>query len=122
MYDLSDQPVNENPLGAAPKPRYPPAVSKEKPTQEEIRALLHQAETASETVKDLVKTCLAQFRVDCWAALDCYSIGMMEEMSSGSPDGLEDLASKRDEKIQRAREGLKTRLQNLLTIAEAKGI
>lgn len=106
-------------LADAPKPRYPVAVKPdETPIQAEIRALLNRAEKAGDAVKDLVLVCLTQFRQDCFAALDFYSVGMMEEMSSGCPDGLEDLAIERDERLDQARETLKLKLEGLMKTAE----
>jgi hypothetical protein len=112
--------LNRKWLGAAPKPRYAVAVPEETPIQAEIRSLLKRAEMAGDTVKDLVLVCLTQFRQDCFAALDFYSVGMMEEMSSGQPDGLEDLAIERDERLDQARETLKLKLERLLKTAEEK--
>jgi hypothetical protein len=66
------------------------------PIEQEIRALLDRAEQAGDSVKDLVRVCLSQFRQDCFAALAFYQVGMVGILSSGSQEGLEDLAIERD--------------------------
>lgn len=92
------------------------------PIQDEIHALLDKAESASDTVKDLVRTCLQQYRADCGAALECYQKGMMEVMSSGGQEGLEDLAVERDGRIGQDRQTLKVKLERLLKTAEKKNL
>lgn len=93
----------------------------ERPTIEsEIKSLLQQAEVAGDTVKDLAHTCLKRFRLDCGAACEDYQKRMMEVMSSGDPLELEEVALERDERIDQAREDLKTRLEKLLKTAEEK--
>lgn len=107
-------------MALRPCSRYRLAVSKRLPIEAEIRSLLQRAEAAGETVENLARLCLKRFRLDCGAACEHYQKRMMEVMSSGNPFALVEVALERDERIDQAREDLKTRLAKLLAIADEK--
>src|SRR5262245_38626498 len=103
--------VNVKRLGAAPKRAYSPAMSELEP---QILALLRQAQQSGPEIRARTSTLLGEFRQACGEAVRLHQLDLAGRLLETGEVDYEEVNRLRDDRIEKGRERIRDRLEELL--------